>query len=222
LFANTIEYYELTEDIWSHLVRRLTKIEDCEMKRHRFCIPASKRIDSLIISSIPSLFDEFGTKRYELLYRGSRDGFDSVNFHNRVDGHSHTIILIETTKGYIFGSYIVCCWDSSNSWKGDNSVQSFIFTLKNPHNLSPHKFPLKAEMKGYAMWCFPTTCMIWIGNTAAICISDGCNVNNKSCTATWDIQSASYANDTGLDGCTLFTGEKNFTVKELEIFELID
>jgi hypothetical protein len=64
--------------------------------------------------------------------------------------------------------------------------------------------------------------MVWIGNGGAIVISDDCNMNNKSHTLGWDNQYSSYANDTGLDGCTLFTGEKNFTVKELEIFELID
>jgi hypothetical protein len=64
--------------------------------------------------------------------------------------------------------------------------------------------------------------MAFIGGCGAIGIYDDCNVNNKSHTTSWDDQNASYANDTGLAGSTLLTGEKNFTVKELEIFELID
>jgi hypothetical protein len=182
----------------------------------------NKGIESHIISSIPCLFDDFGKKRYELLYCGRRDGFESVHIHKRIDGHSHTVLVIETTKGYIFGSYNHCCWDSSNSWKVDESFRSFIFTLKNPHNLPPHKFPLKSEQKQYTMYCYSKDPMVHIGHCGAILIYDNCNVNNKSCTNFWDNVSASYANDTGLDGYTLFTGEKNFTVKELEIFELID
>jgi hypothetical protein len=222
LFLDTVEYCYLTEDIWEHLVRRLKRIEDSELRKHRFSTMINKRIESHIISSIPSLFDDFGKKRYELLYCGSRDGFDSVNMHKRIDGHSHTLLVIETTKGDIFGSYNHCCWDSSNSWKVDESHQSFIFTLKNPHDFPPHKFPLKSSMKHYTMICHLNDPMVYIGNGGAIRIYDNCNVNNKSCMNYWDKENASYANDTGLDGHTLFTGEKNFTVKELEIFELTD
>jgi hypothetical protein len=32
----------------------------------------------------------------------------------------------------------------------------------------------------------------------------------------------SYANDTGLDGKTFFTGSWHFKVKEIEVFELTD
>jgi putative ribosome biogenesis GTPase RsgA len=38
LFVHNIEYYDLTSDFWSHLVRRMKNIEDCDMKRHRFSI----------------------------------------------------------------------------------------------------------------------------------------------------------------------------------------
>jgi hypothetical protein len=64
--------------------------------------------------------------------------------------------------------------------------------------------------------------MVHIGNGGAIHIKDNCNVNNSSYMNYWTHVNASYVNDTGLDGHTLFTGEKNFIVKELEIFELID
>jgi hypothetical protein len=221
-FVDNICYFELTEDIWHNLVRRLKHIEDYNLKRRRFSEIPTKQIDSSIISSIPSLLDEFNEKQYELLYRGSRDGFESVTKHRLVDGHSHTLTLIETTRGYIFGCYIVCCNDSSNSWKTDDSLKSFIFTLKNPHKLSPHKFPLKADRKQYAMHCHSSDRLMWIGWSGSIVIYDNCNINTKSCTGYWDTDQSSYANDTGLDGNTLFAGEKNFTVKELEIFELID
>jgi hypothetical protein len=139
LFVDHFEYYELSETIWHGIVRRLKKDEDRTMKSLRFCDSMQSvsnsisRLDSIIISSIPSIFNEFGSKTYRLLYRGSRDGFDSVHFHAKVDGHSNTVTIIETTKGFIFGGYMKCGWDSSNSWKTDDSQTSFLFTSKIPH-----------------------------------------------------------------------------------------
>jgi hypothetical protein len=72
-------------------------------------------IDSVIISSIPDIFQVSGKKSYQVLYRGSRDGFRSIFLHQKVDGHSHTAMIVETTKGFIFGGYMACVWDSSNS-----------------------------------------------------------------------------------------------------------
>jgi hypothetical protein len=64
--------------------------------------------------------------------------------------------------------------------------------------------------------------LIWFGANGAIHIAVGCNQNNTSHTDGWGCLYETYANDTGIDGLILFTGERNFTVKELEIFELID
>jgi hypothetical protein len=62
--------------------------------------------------------------------------------------------------------------------------------------------------------------MVWFGSSGAIGILDNCNVNNNSHNNGFGDQNSSFVNDTGLSGSTLFTGENNFTVKELEIFEV--
>jgi hypothetical protein len=146
----------------------MKRIDHCEMKQRRFSMLMSKVINSGIISSIPSPFDKFEGKRYTLFYRRNPDGFDSVNKHCCVDGHSHTLTLIETRKGYIFGGYMDCCNDSSDSWKGDDSLKRFVVTLQNPHNLSPHKFPLKSELSEYAMQCHSSSRIMWFGKYAVI------------------------------------------------------
>jgi hypothetical protein len=215
LFFDQIEYCDITCEIWNGLVRRFKGIEDNELRLRRFL---RKEIDSLIISSIPNIFSVFGKTSYQLLYRGSRDGFRSGPFHQRVDGHSHTVTIVETTKGFVFGGYMVCQWDSSNSWKSDESMRSFLFTLKNPHNLAPRIFSLC--QKEYSMLCYRTGYLVWFGNAGCIGIPDDCNENNNSHTNGYSLEKPTYANDTGLPGSTLFTGEKNFTVKELEIFEV--
>jgi hypothetical protein len=52
------------------------------------------------------------------------------------------------------------------------------------------------------------------GSAPDIYVANGSNNNTTSYT---NLGSA-YANDTGISGSQVFTGERNFTVKELEVF----
>jgi hypothetical protein len=38
-------------------------------------------------------------------------------------------------------------WENNCGYKGDDSLRSFLFTLRNPHGVPPRKFALKAEEK---------------------------------------------------------------------------
>jgi hypothetical protein len=69
-------------------------------------------VDSLIISEFPQLFDEFRHKKWQLLWRGSRDGFGASDFHSRCDGHANTLTLIEENGGFLFGGFTPAKWDS--------------------------------------------------------------------------------------------------------------
>jgi hypothetical protein len=93
-------------------------------------------------------------------------------------------------------------------------LKSFLFTLKNPHNLPARRFALKAERQNKALYCMSSRgpCFWDIG------VSNDCNSNtsNGSCLG------GSYVNDTGLHGKKVLTGSKYFTMKEIEIFEIIN
>jgi hypothetical protein len=143
-----------------------------------------------------------------LLWRGSRDGFSVSQFHSRCDGHAITLTLILDTDGNIFGGFTPVEWESSPQYKfkGDDSEKSFLFTLKNPHNVAARRFRLKAEMKHWAL-CFgpergPQFYGLWV--------YDHCNANTRSNT---DEFGRTYTNDTGLDGNTFFAGSVHFQVK---------
>jgi hypothetical protein len=104
--------------------------------------PQPARLDSLIVSEYPPLFEEFRMKRWTVLWRGSRDGFTAKEFHRRCDGHANTLTLILDTKGNAFGGFTPVEWES-RVWKGDgrnclkghDSLRSFLFTLRNPHGV---------------------------------------------------------------------------------------
>jgi hypothetical protein len=84
------------------------------------------RVDSVIVSDFPPLFDEFCHKKWSLLWRGSRDGFGVRDFHSRCDGHANTLTLIVTAAseedvgGFVFGGFTPVPWDSKSGWKSDD------------------------------------------------------------------------------------------------------
>jgi hypothetical protein len=186
------------------------------------------RLDSHILSDIPSLFDCFNRKQYKLLWRGSRDGFTPNDFHHKCDGHSNTLMLVLDTKGNIFGGFTPVKWESrlkiadgNNRFKGDESLMSFLFTLKNPHNLPARKFPLIQEHKDFTIFCNTSggpEFGMGANGYGDLAIRGTCNESTKSSTAL----GGSYVNDTGLKCRMVFTGAEHFTVKEIEIFEITD
>ena len=64
-----------------------------------------------------------------LVYRGSRDGQNSKDFHSNCDGISKTLTLIKTSNGNIFGGYTAQAWSSNDENVADPNA--FIFSLVN-------------------------------------------------------------------------------------------
>jgi hypothetical protein len=186
--------------------------------------PKPVSFDSRIVGQFPPLLTEFNGKPFTLLWRGSRDGFRASDFHSRCAGHANTLTLIQDTKGNIFGGFTPLAWESfvpktltGAAFRPDPSQRSFLFTLKNPRDLAPRRFPLITKQKRpYAA----IACSVHLGphfrnlgieancNTSSYNISDFCLGDNG------------YANDSGVDGETILTGSTRFTVKEIEVFEI--
>jgi hypothetical protein len=187
--------------------------------------PPPVRFDSLIVSEFPEIFAEFSGKRFSLLWRGSRDGFGADDFHSRCNGHANTLTVILDTDGNVFGGFTPLEWES-REWnrgygnedsrcKADGSLRSFLFTLKNPHNIPVRRFALQAGEKGLAIDC---------GSRSGPCfgydivVSDNCNANTRSRTLLGTV----YTNDTGLHWNTVFTGSRYFQVMDIEVFEITE
>jgi hypothetical protein len=178
------------------------------------------RLESLIVGEYPALFEEFRAKRFNLLWRGSRDGFTAGEFHLRCDGRANTLTLIADTDGNLFGGFTPVKWESDDDreYKGDDSLRSFLFTLRNPHGVPPRKFALRAEWKQEAIGCGSAAGPVFGG---CICVDDNCNANRGSYTqigTNWS--DCVYANDTAFE--YFLTGAWKFTVKEIEVFEIAD
>jgi hypothetical protein len=193
-------------------IRRAQPPPSCRWLPHR--PPAG--FTSLIISEFPMLFADFAGNQFSLLWRGSRHGFRARDFHHLCDGHANTLTLILDTNGNIFGGFTPVPWEGGScKAKGDPTFKSFIFTLKNPHNFPARKFPLKPECKDTAVFHDSTMgpMLAWVIQVCDPSIAKG--------GMTVDFGDV-YANDTGVDGKTLLTGSKCFTLKEIEVFKITD
>jgi hypothetical protein len=187
-------------------------------------------LGSVIVSDFPEIFAEFRGKRFESLWRGSRDGFGAETFHIRCDGHANTLTVILDTDGNIFGGFTPLTWESrvwngksgdeNNYLKADENQKSFIFTLKNPHNVAARRFALKAEKKYLAIYCDSDWGPCFPGG---ILVLNNCDTQADSYASYFG---AVYINDTGLGGeppnNTFLTGSEYFRVKEIEVFEITD
>jgi hypothetical protein len=176
-----------------------------------------RRKNPWIVSKFEDIFTQFRGKRFRLLWCGSRDGFHAHDFHRLCDGHENTLTVILDTNGNIFGGFTPVKWEcpaNDDPWKEDTDSKGFLFTLKNPHNVSPRKFALKSTKKDHAILC----CSRSGPNFGDIYVCDQCNEKAESTTSTFG---RSYKNDTKINDDRFFTGSNEFQVKEIEVFEII-
>jgi hypothetical protein len=99
-------------------------------------------LDSLITPQLPPLFDEFNANRFNLLWRGSRDGFTTQEFHLHCDGRANTLTLISDTDGNIFGRFTPVKWESSAPRAVERLIPLTSANLSSiKRSLAPQKVP---------------------------------------------------------------------------------
>ena len=113
------------EDKMNQLLEAIKKFGNIQNKKK------IKKFDSKIDFDqelIKSWLDNKNFKA-ELLFRKTRDGSTTNDFHKKCDNKGITIIFIETTKGYKFGGYTELQWDKNSGTKKDKST--FLFSFNN-------------------------------------------------------------------------------------------
>ena len=154
-----------------------------------------------------------GYKKMELLYRGTRDGMNNKNFHEKCDNKGPTINLFQNEK-CIFGGYNTRAWASNDQWI--YSPDCFLFSLVNIYNIEPTKFPFKNNDK-YATYHGPHYGPIF-GNGFDIGNDYDKSLNDSS----YSNFPYSYQDILG-KGYSIFTGDSNnkyYKLKEIEVFNL--
>ena len=152
--------------------------------------------------------------RMELIYRGSRDGMTSNNFHNKCDNKNPTIVLYKNIKDSVFGGFTSLAWANSGNYRPD--PQAFIFTLINIHNSEPTKFKIKSENEG-----------VYHSSGYGPTFGEGCDIYINSDFLNSDSSTdfpCRYIDCLG-KGKSIFTGDFNnsttqYRLKEIEVFQL--
>lgn len=88
-------------------------------------------------------------RRFVLLYRASRDGWESSTFHRLCDNRGPTLTVVATVSGYAFGGYASQSWTSAGGTS--RAPGSFLFTMRCAAGLPATKLPLRKRMDPYAM-----------------------------------------------------------------------
>jgi hypothetical protein len=124
--------------------------------------------------------------------------------------------LIQSTNDCIFGGYTPLSWNSRQGVVSDPSLASFIFTIKNPHDIPAQIFKQKqadAAIYDHAIY----GPRFGDGNNADLSVYDQC----RTCSSSYSRLGQFYSNDTGIGADNLLTGACHFTVNEIEVFEVI-
>jgi hypothetical protein len=211
-FLQIISFHEICESQWNTIVSRLENFRDDSIETRRFVKFPNSNILRKVGTTFPSILKDLKVTTFKLLSRGSRDGFQMKEFHQRCDGRNRTLVLIETKKGNIFGGYTPLAWSSTGGSKKDESMGTFLFTLKNPHGLGPIRFGLKADGSN-AIYCESNRLLF--GDGHAIAVYDNCDNNTNSYTGT----STSFENNTKFGFAVLFDGAQKFAVEDIEVLE---
>ncbi|CAB4410604.1 unnamed protein product [Rhizophagus irregularis] len=143
---------------------------------------------------------------FNLIYRGSRDGFDKNIMRSKCNGQGATILVIKIKEnGIIIGgynplswNYVVNVWAAKNYWK--NTTESFIFSLGNKKDFKKVKISRVTD-KNYAIYeSNSTNIALNFGNSDLVI-----NGTNGTC-------NKKYYESNILD-------TNNFSIEEMEIFK---
>lgn len=171
----------------------------------------AERLDSEILSLLPDELETTlqswipeGFEVGERLFR-TTDAKDVAGFHAACDSAQQTLVLIQSTKGFVFGGYADASWGGTSGYV--NAPGCFLFTLTNPHKIAATKFVCITDK--YSLYRSSRLSCLF-GND--LCVWNG----NKSYTSF----SRTYSDPTGL-GKKVFTGQDEFTLATMEVFEVI-
>jgi hypothetical protein len=151
-------------------------------------------------------------QKWNLIYKGTKDGFTIDDFHRCSDSQGPTMTIIQSLDNYLFGGFTSISWNFHQGVKsGVTDRTAFLFTLTNPHGISPTKYPIKSSGDHAVV---PNAMGPTFGQYD-ICIYPNSNLNSQSF-----IKFPTYYNDTTGKGYLTFTGSTNFTTSDIEIYRL--
>ena len=160
----------------------------------------------LIINWIKEAINKSSIK-FELIFKMSVNGSESVKFHKYCDNKGPTLLLIKTTKKKIFGGFTPHDWSINKGEVYDKLKQTFIFSLnlmKKYNMLSIKKEAIICRRSGPIFGC--DDIMIQFD------MKKGETYANEFC---------NYLSDNNLELIEEKGNKGNFDTEELEVFKVV-
>lgn len=142
--------------------------------------------------------------KVRLLYKASKDGDQAASFHYRCDNKGKTLILISTQDSYRFGGFTTQNWAGNKVEKEDDSAFVFSLDKLKTYDLVPGCV---------AIGCYPKFGPVFMG--CQIKIYD--NAFQRPGTTFEAGVNYNTTQDYELNG-----GKREFIVREIEVYEIMD
>jgi hypothetical protein len=158
------------------------------------------------------------TEKWSLLYRGTRDGFGSNDFHSKCDGHYNTLTVVKAKQSkFIFGGFTSNNWKHparGSEWKPD--PYAFIFSLTNKDD-KPIKLKSNPYFPQNAIYC-DSEYGPCFGGGHDLCIANNANTTMDSYSRLGsDYIHPHYAAESN-EVETFLAGSINFQLVEIEVY----
>ena len=146
--------------------------------------------------------------KYELLYKGTKNGDKSLNFHTKVDGIRNTLTVVKTKKGVRFGGFTSEIWNQIGGYgKCDPLAFCFSLELKKIYNSQKNQLAIFCS-DGYGPYFKGTNTIFGI-------------YNNFFSQGGWcDYTTFSYSFGKFEKNFEITNGEQNFCVDDVEVFRV--
>ena len=146
--------------------------------------------------------------KYQLLYKGTKNGDKAYYFHTRVDGIRNTLTLVKTKKGKRFGGFTSENWNQIGGYgKVDPRAFCFSFDLKKIYNSQPNQL---------ATFCSNEYGPYFKGTNTIFGI-----YNNFFSQGGWcDYTTFSYSFGKFKSNFEITNGEQKFNIEEVEVFKV--
>ena len=146
--------------------------------------------------------------KYQLLYKGTKNGDKALYFHTKVDGVRNTLTLVKTKKGIRFGGFTSQNWNQVGGFgKVDPNAFCFSFDLKKIYNSQPNQLAILCS-DSYGPYFKGTNTIFGI-------------YNNFFSQGGWcDYTTFSYSYGKFDKNFEITNGEQKFEIEEVEVFKI--
>ena len=160
---------------------------------------------------------ELNGRKWSLLYRASRDGFEASNFHSSCDYKPNTLTIVKSENGNIFGGFTSIQWKSSATASFENDIKAFIFSLVNKE-----KRPLLFEhtSTNNSSICLHANYGPIFGGSNDFVIFNNSNTNsnsNSNLGFTYSHPEFPFGSE---KANAILAGARHFQVQEIEVFQM--